>query len=262
MSGRAQIETAVGKGPSLYPTASVSSKDQAAHTKLKYRSRPQGPSASAPAAAEGGVGVGSKSAAVIDEEKGVDVSAVMLQKPKASAEIARRYDDSDAIQDDGGGRSGSDDDDDDKNKPAAGANSSRASFGGVDDSDDADNNSDEDDNEDSSSDQDSDDDEMALQAELERIKAERAAATAKREQEEREKREEEIKSGALKSNPLVNLSSGGGAPGDGSAKVRRRWNDDVVFRNQARDEPEAKRRFINDTTRSDFHRNFLKRYIR
>jgi len=44
-------------------------------------------------------------------------------------------------------------------------------------------------------------------------------------------------------------------------QIKRRWNDDVVFRNQARDEPEHKKRFINDTIRSDFHRSFLKKFI-
>jgi protein CWC15 len=37
--------------------------------------------------------------------------------------------------------------------------------------------------------------------------------------------------------------------------MKRRWNDDVVFRNQAKDEPEHKRRFINDTIR-------LKRFMK
>ena len=40
-----------------------------------------------------------------------------------------------------------------------------------------------------------------------------------------------------------------------------RWDDDVVFKNQARDEPVAKKRFINDTIRNDFHRKFLSKYI-
>jgi Cwf15/Cwc15 cell cycle control protein len=31
---------------------------------------------------------------------------------------------------------------------------------------------------------------------------------------------------------------------------------------QARTEPEKKKRFINDTIRSDFHRSFLKKYVR
>ena len=45
-------------------------------------------------------------------------------------------------------------------------------------------------------------------------------------------------------------------------QVKRRWNDDVVFRNQTKDEPEQKKRFINDTIRSDFHRSLLKKYIK
>ncbi len=41
-----------------------------------------------------------------------------------------------------------------------------------------------------------------------------------------------------------------------------RWYDDVVFKNQARDEPDQKKRFINDTTRNDFARKFLTKYIK
>lgn len=40
-----------------------------------------------------------------------------------------------------------------------------------------------------------------------------------------------------------------------------RWDDDVVFKNQARTEPEVKKRFINDPTRNDFHKKFLEKYI-
>jgi protein CWC15 len=59
----------------------------------------------------------------------------------------------------------------------------------------------------------------------------------------------------LRGNPLVQPS------GSASSNVKRRWDDDVVFRNMARDEPAEKKRFINDTIRSDFHRRFLKRYV-
>lgn len=45
-------------------------------------------------------------------------------------------------------------------------------------------------------------------------------------------------------------------------QVKRRWDDDVVFRNQTRGEPKVQKRFINDTIRNDFHRRFLHRYIR
>lgn len=41
-----------------------------------------------------------------------------------------------------------------------------------------------------------------------------------------------------------------------------RWDDDVVFKNQARGEPKAQKRFVNDTIRNDFHKRFLQRYIR
>jgi protein CWC15 len=46
------------------------------------------------------------------------------------------------------------------------------------------------------------------------------------------------------------------------AQVKRRWDDDVVFKNQARTEPKRQKRFINDTVRSDFHRRFLDRYVK
>jgi hypothetical protein len=41
-----------------------------------------------------------------------------------------------------------------------------------------------------------------------------------------------------------------------------RWDDDVVFKNQARGETKTPKRFINDTIRSDFHRKFLHRYMK
>jgi protein CWC15 len=47
-----------------------------------------------------------------------------------------------------------------------------------------------------------------------------------------------------------------------TVQVKRRWNDDVVFRNQAKDEVNVKKRFINDTIRNDFHKSFLKKYVK
>ncbi len=59
---------------------------------------------------------------------------------------------------------------------------------------------------------------------------------------------------SLHSNPLL-------APTGAAAAVKRRWDDDVVFKNQAKDEKKLEKRFINDTIRSDFHRKFLAKYI-
>lgn len=81
-------------------------------------------------------------------------------------------------------------------------------------------------------------------------------AQAKREEEERALFEHSRKDSALKGNPLIDMDGAAG-----SARIKRRWNDDVVFRNQTRGEPETKKRFINDTIRNDFHRSFLKKFM-
>jgi len=109
--------------------------------------------------------------------------------------------------------------------------------------------SDSDDNDDDS------DDEAELLAELERIKKERAEDEARKAAEDASKAEQEKEEQLRRGNPLLH-----GA--DPSFGVKRRWDDDVVFKNQARGEPKAQRRFINDTIRSDFHRRFLNRYIK
>ncbi|OWP01138.1 hypothetical protein B2J93_6588 [Marssonina coronariae] len=113
-----------------------------------------------------------------------------------------------------------------------------------------------------------DEDETAeLQRELEKIKRERAE---KREQEacrpnklqaqaEREKaaeeealREHDIALG----NPLLNPKA--------DFNVKRRWDDDVIFKNQARgtEDKGKKKEFVNDLLRSDFHKRFMSKYVR
>nr|GLL22499.1 protein CWC15 homolog [Ipomoea trifida]GMC72373.1 protein CWC15 homolog [Ipomoea batatas]GMC74470.1 protein CWC15 homolog [Ipomoea batatas]GMC75567.1 protein CWC15 homolog [Ipomoea batatas]GMC76381.1 protein CWC15 homolog [Ipomoea batatas] len=74
---------------------------------------------------------------------------------------------------------------------------------------------------------------------------------------ERQEQEEELKAKEaelLKGNPLLNQPT--------SFNVKRRWDDDVVFKNQARGEAKAPKRFINDTIRNDFHRKFLHKYMK
>ncbi|RDL38153.1 uncharacterized protein BP5553_05586 [Venustampulla echinocandica] len=116
----------------------------------------------------------------------------------------------------------------------------------------------EDDDEDDSSEDDSDDDEdetAELQRELEKIKRERAE---KREQEEREKaaaEEAEKEHDIALGNPLLNPKS--------DFNVKRRWDDDVIFKNQARGtDDKGKKEFINDLLRSDFHKRFMSKYVR
>ncbi|KAF3064022.1 Pre-mRNA-splicing factor cwc15 [Daldinia childiae] len=118
---------------------------------------------------------------------------------------------------------------------------------------DSDSEQDEDDSEEDSDDD--EDEEAELQRELEKIRRERAE---KREKEEREKaaaeeaeRERDIALG----NPLLNPKN---------FNMKRRWDDDVVFKNQARGtEDKGKRKeFINDLLRSDFHKRFMNKYVR
>ncbi|KAJ4959139.1 hypothetical protein NE237_026250 [Protea cynaroides] len=103
-------------------------------------------------------------------------------------------------------------------------------------------------------DDDDGDDTKALLAELERIKKERAEENFRK---ERQKQEEELKvkeGELLCGNPLLNNPT--------SFNVKRRWDDDVVFKNQSRGETKAPKRFINDTIRNDFPRKLLKKYMK
>lgn len=106
----------------------------------------------------------------------------------------------------------------------------------------------------SDDDDDDEDDAEALMAELERIKKERAEEKLRK---DRQMQEEELKvkeAELIRGNPLLNNAT--------SFNVKRRWDDDVVFKNQTRGETKAPKRFINDTIRNDFHRKFLQKYMK
>ena len=105
-------------------------------------------------------------------------------------------------------------------------------------------------------DDDEEDDMEALLAELEQIKKEKAEEKLRKERLEREEELKVKEAELLRGNPLLN----GAAPA--SFSVKRRWDDDVVFKNQARGETKTPKRFINDTVRSDFHRKFLQKYMK
>ncbi|KAH6636482.1 Pre-mRNA-splicing factor Cwf15/Cwc15 [Chaetomium tenue] len=111
----------------------------------------------------------------------------------------------------------------------------------------------------------SDDEDAELQRELERVRRDRIE---RREAEERgraaaeqEARERDIALG----NPLLNAAAGGSGGGKAADfSIKRRWDDDVVFKNQARGTEEKGKRteFINDLLRSDFHKRFMSKYVR
>ena len=114
---------------------------------------------------------------------------------------------------------------------------------------------------DSSSDEsedESEDEEANIMRELAKIKAERAEAAAKQAAAQAAKDEEAREKEIAYGNPLLN--------GKQEYGVKRRWDDDVVFKNQARGqgerEKEGGKRFVNDLLRSDFHRRFMDKYVR
>ncbi|GAA6020221.1 hypothetical protein JCM10207_004377 [Rhodosporidiobolus poonsookiae] len=128
---------------------------------------------------------------------------------------------------------------------------------------------DEDEDDDDSDDDDSEDETAELLRELEKIKKERAEEKERLERERAEteqvSREEEIATG----NPLLNLQAAFGAsPAPSSVSsstsgfgVKRRWDSDSIFKQQAQQDDKADKSFINDLGRSAYHRNFMKRFI-
>lgn len=122
------------------------------------------------------------------------------------------------------------------------------------DSDGSDANSDSD----SDSDEEEEDETAELMRELAKIKAERAEAAAKVAAEQAKKDEEQREKDIALGNPLLNKGR------EDEYGVKRRWDDDVVFKNQARgtEERGKEKRFVNDLLRSDFHRRFMDKYVR
>lgn len=109
---------------------------------------------------------------------------------------------------------------------------------------------------DEESEEDDDDEEAELMRELAKIKAERAEAAAREAAEKAKRDEDQREKDIALGNPLLNTNQEYG--------VKRRWDDDVVFKNQARgtEDRGKEMHFVNDLLRSDFHKRFMDRYVR
>lgn len=178
----------------------------------------------------------------------------LLEQGNDTIDVARikaQYDDSDV-----------EDDDDDENSDL--------------DAPDEDNDDDDDDDSDEE-----DDDEALLQAELAKIRAEREEKKQQQEAKEAAIEMQAAEQAAMIGNPLLNFHHHNNNNNDtasvvsgmthttaatsasGGGRLKRRWNDDIVFRNQAKTEPKQQsKRFINDTVRNDFHKRFLNKFMR
>ncbi|KAH7912729.1 Cwf15/Cwc15 cell cycle control protein [Hygrophoropsis aurantiaca] len=115
---------------------------------------------------------------------------------------------------------------------------------------------------------DEEDDTAELLRELEKIKRERA------EEKERLDREQSASQAAAReadiatSNPLLNLAAAlGQSPGvnttlPGTFSVKRRWDDDLIFKNQAMGQKDKSGQFVNDLLRTEFHKKFMAKFIK
>ncbi|KAK9352315.1 Pre-mRNA-splicing factor Cwf15/Cwc15 [Lipomyces doorenjongii] len=111
----------------------------------------------------------------------------------------------------------------------------------------------------SESEDDEEDETVELMRELERIKRERAAEKERQERERQTAEAAEREQQAIRGNPLLSFNDRFVS----SSKPAKRWDEDVVFKNQAKgvdDKPRGG--FINDMLRSDFHRKFMNKYVK
>lgn len=112
----------------------------------------------------------------------------------------------------------------------------------------------EDDDEELDDDKDSneeEDEEEELMREYEKIKKEKEEQKRIKQIEEAEKIKSRTPLEILSGNPIYAQNY----------SLKRKWYDDTVFKNQAKDEKKPEKRFINDTVRSDFHKKFMYKTI-
>jgi protein CWC15 len=127
---------------------------------------------------------------------------------------------------------------------------------------------DKDEEEESEEDSDEEDDTAELLRELEKIKRERAEEKARQEAEQSATAAADREAEIATANPLLNLAAALGAqtPGlsttaPGTFQVKKRWDDDLVFKNQAMDQ-KNNQGFVNDLLRTEFHRKFMSKFIK
>ncbi|KAG8218225.1 Cwf15/Cwc15 cell cycle control protein-domain-containing protein [Butyriboletus roseoflavus] len=104
--------------------------------------------------------------------------------------------------------------------------------------------------EEESEDEDEDDTDELLR-ELEKIKRERAEEKARQEREQ-------LASQAAQ----LGQSQGLNTTVPGTFSVKRRWDDDLIFKNQAMNQREKSGQFVNDLLRTEFHKKFMAKFIK
>ncbi|KAI0752782.1 Pre-mRNA-splicing factor Cwf15/Cwc15 [Daedaleopsis nitida] len=129
----------------------------------------------------------------------------------------------------------------------------------------------EDEDEDDDEDEDEEDDTAELLRELERIKRERAEEKDRQEREESASNQAQREAEIATANPLLNLAAALGQTPNGvnttkpgTFAVKRRWDDDLIFKNQAMSSRDKGKepQFVNDLLRTEFHKKFMAKFIK
>ncbi|KAK7049221.1 complexed with cef1p [Paramarasmius palmivorus] len=227
-------------------------RDMAAHTKLKFRQ------------------VGQTS---VDEVKKRDLRAELLAAEQEARNKKRKAEGKEPLPLQDGSAAGADEEANKRRKLLQEALELDKDDDDEDSDDEKKSSADKDKDEEEDDDEDSDDDEddtAELLRELEKIKRERAEEKARQEREQSESEAASREAQIATANPLLNLAAalgqnptGVNTTVPGSFAVKRRWDDDLIFKNQAmdtRDKPQG--RFVNDLLRTEFHKKFMSKFIK
>jgi len=114
------------------------------------------------------------------------------------------------------------------------------------------------------------DDTVELLRELEKIKRERAEEQARQDAEQNAQHAADREAEIATANPLLNLAAALGqnptgisTTAPGTFSVKRRWDDDLIFKDQAMSSRKNEGgQFVNDLLRTEFHRKFMTRFIK
>lgn len=236
-----------------------STRDVASHTKLKFRQPGQGGSneiekrdlkaqlekAEAEARARKRKAAGHVDDTAMDED---DQPKLLADVEDRNPEEVKRRKLLEAIALD----KDDDEDDEESEKPGAAKNADASG---------------ESSDEDEDSDEEDEDESAELLRELEKIRRERAEEQARKEQAAQAAHDAEREEQIATANPLLNLQAalgkGGSSSASGSFAVKKRWDDDLIFKNQANgqsDKPSGQ--FVNDLLRTEFHRKFMHKFIK
>ncbi|KAH6910410.1 Cwf15/Cwc15 cell cycle control protein [Coprinopsis sp. MPI-PUGE-AT-0042] len=162
-----------------------------------------------------------------------------------------------------------DKDDDDEESGSEGEGKEKKADKGKGKAKDEDQNMSEEEEDSDEDDDDDDEDETdALVRELEKIRRERAEEKARQEAEANASNTAAREADIATSNPLLNLAAALGqnpaglnTTKPGTFQVKKRWDDDLIFKNQAMNDKKGGE-FVNDLLRTEFHKKFMSKFIK